>query len=188
MNNKLMGRILMTATLLAGAGIASAYTKPVVSGPRTDADITQSIVHEIRMYSQYSIWDDLNIRVANGQVTLSGAVNQPYKKHDIENIVRGVPGVTSMANDIKVLPLSSFDDRLRLQVARAIYGDPSFTRYAMEPLKPIHIIVDNGHVTLAGIVSNQADKDLAGLRASSAGLGFGPVVNSLQVEHPAGKK
>lgn len=188
MKNKFLGQILFTATLVAGMGIASAYTKPVVSGPRTDAEVIKGIVHEIRMYPQYSIWDDLNIRVANGQATITGAVNQPYKKSDIENIVRRVPGVTSLASEIKVLPLSSFDDRLRIQVARAIYGDPSFTRYAMQPLKPIHIIVANGHVTLAGVVANESDKNLAGLRASGAGLGFGPVVNDLQVETPAVKK
>src|SRR5262249_42459031 len=137
--NKFLGRILMTTTLLAGAGIASAYTKPTVSGPRTDAEIAKSIVHEIRMYPQYSIWDDVNIHVVNGQATVMGAVNQPYKKADIERLVRAVPGVTSLNSQVKVLPLSTFDDRLRIQVARAIYGDPSFTRYAMQPLAPIHI-------------------------------------------------
>src|SRR5262245_27816801 len=124
MKNKFMGKILMAAALVAGAGVASAYTKPAVTGPRTDAEIARGIVHEIRMYPQYSIWDDVNISVVNGQATITGAVNQPYKKADIERLVRGVPGVTSTASEIKVLPLSPFDDRLRIQVARAIYGDP----------------------------------------------------------------
>lgn len=184
MTNKFLGQFLLTATLLAGTGIASAYSKPAVTGPRGDAEIMQSIVHEIRMYPQYSIWDDVNIGVANGQATLTGAVNQPYKKSDIERIVQRVSGVTSVSSDLKVLPLSPFDDRLRMQVARAIYGFPAFTRYAMQPLPPIHIIVDNGHVTLTGVVANTGDKDLAGIRASGAGLGFGPVVNNLQVENP----
>ena len=113
MRNKFLGQIMLTATLIAGTGIASAYTKPVVSGPRTDAEITKSIVHEIRMYPQYSIWDDINIGVANGQVTVTGAVNQPYKKSDIENIVRHVPGVTSLASEIKVLPLNVPADTIR---------------------------------------------------------------------------
>jgi hyperosmotically inducible protein len=89
---------------------------------------------------------------------------------------------------MKVLPLSNFDDRLRLQVARAIYGSPTLSRYGMGALPSIHIIVDNGHVTLEGVVANDMDKQIAGMRASSAGLGFGPVVNNLRVENPKSKK
>ncbi len=140
------------------------------------------------MYPYYSIWDDIEFHVANGQVDLSGAVSQPFKKADIERLVKRVPGVTSVSDQLKVLPLSDFDNRLRLQVARAIYGDPIFTRYRLQAVGPIHIIVDNGHVTLTGWVNSDLEKQVAGMRAGSAGLGFGPVVNNLQVEHPAAKK
>jgi len=87
-----------------------------------------------------------------------------------------------------VLPLSPADDRLRQRIARAIYGDPSMTKYAIQPLKPIHILVENGHVTLAGVVGTEFDKEIAGVRASAAGMSFGPIVNNLQVEHPPAKK
>ena len=177
----------MTALLL-GAGVATASDKVNSNVPQSDADIARHVRHEILMYPYYTIWDDVNFRVNNGQVELLGAVNQPYKKSDIERLVRHVPGVTSLADELKVLPLSPNDDRLRLQVARAIYRDPSFTRYAVQAVPPIHIIVDNGHVMLTGIVSTQGEKDLAGIRASGAGLSFGPVVNNLEVEHPAPKK
>src|SRR5689334_5782907 len=140
-------QILMTVALLAGSGIASAYSKPATTGPRTDAEIAHSIVHEVRMYPQYSIWDDINIQVSNGQATLTGAVNQPYKKGDIERLAQRVPGVTSVRSEIKVLPLSPFDDQIRVRVARAIYGSASLNRYGMQPLPPIHILVDNGRVT-----------------------------------------
>jgi hyperosmotically inducible protein len=96
-----------------------------------------------------------------------------------------VPGVVGIQDDIRVLPLSNNDDRLRLQVARAIYRDPSMTRYAIQAVPPIHIIVENGHVTLEGTVATEFDKNMAGIRASGAGLSFGPVVNHLQVEQPA---
>jgi len=86
-----------------------------------------------------------------------------------------------------VLPLSRDDDRLRQRLARAIYGDTSMTKYAMEPLKPIHIIVENGHVTLTGFVATEFDKQIAGTRAATAGMSFGPIVNNLQVENPAKK-
>ncbi len=152
-----------------------------------DQAIAKRVTHEIRMYPNYSIWDDISFQVANGQVVLTGEVNQPYKKSDIGNVVKRIPGVVSVTNSLKIAPLSNFDDRLRVQVARAIYGDPSFTLYAMEAQPPVHILVDNGHVTLTGVVATQMQKQLAGMRAASAGLSFGPVVNNLQVEHPAKK-
>jgi len=154
----------------------------------TDADLAKQVRHEILMYSRYSIWDDVNFRVVNGAVEVTGEVNQPYKKSDLGKIVQRIPGVTSVTNELKVLPLSPNDDRLRLQVARAIYGDAAFLRYRTLAVPPIHIIVDNGHVTLTGVVNNALEKQIAGMRASSAGLSFGPVVNKLEVENPPAKK
>ena len=181
MKPRILNRLL-TAALLVGAGIAGAATKPA------DVSVERQILHEIRMYPNYSIWDDISFRVSdNGQVELFGAVNQPFKKSDIERLVKRVPGVTSVTDQIKVLPLSSFDDRLRLQVARAVYRDPVLNRYALQAVGPIHIIVENGHVTLAGTVSTEMEKNVAGIRANAAGLSFGSVTNNLQVEHPARK-
>ena len=140
------------------------------------------------MYSWYTIWDNVNVRVHNGNVELLGEVSQPYKKSDLGRIVAQAPGVASVTNSLKVLPLSSFDDRLRMQVASAVYRDPSLSRYALGTLPSIHIIVDNGHVSLEGVVMTDMDKQIAGMRASAAGLGFGPVVNNLQVENPKPKK
>ena len=176
---------LLAALAMAGGLLMAAPNQ--ASMPQSDSSIAQRITHEIRMYPQYGIWDDVNLQVANGQVVLSGEVNQPYKKSDIANIVKRVPGVTSVTNEIKVAPLSNFDDRLRIQVARAIYRDPSFTLYGMQAQPPIHILVNNGHVTLTGVVATDAQKQIAGIRAASAGLSFGPVVNNLRVEHPARK-
>ena len=181
MKPRILNRLLATA-LLVGAGVAGAATKPA------DVSVERQILHEIRMYPRYSIWDDVSFRVSNnGQVELFGAVNQPYKKADLERIVRGVPGVTSLTDQIKVLPLSPFDDRLRLQVARAIYSDPVLNRYALQSVGPIHIIVENGHVTLSGVVNNEMEKNVAGIRANGAGLSFGSVTNNLVVENPARK-
>ena len=140
------------------------------------------------MYSRYTMWDDVSFRVNNGHVELLGAVTQPYKKQELGKIVQSIPGVASLTNELKVLPLSSFDDRLRLQVARAIFRDPTLSRYAMGAVPSIHIIVDNGHVMLTGAVGTETEKQIAGIRASGAGLGFGPVVNNLSVDQPAKKK
>ena len=187
MKPTILGRFL-TATLLLASGVAGASTKNTPNVPQSDADVAKHVRHEILMYPYYSIFDDVSFRVENGQVELLGAVNQPYKKADLERLVRRVPGVTGIADEVKVLPLSNNDDRLRLQVARAIYRDPMFTRYAIQALPPIHIIVDNGRVTLTGVVSTQSEKDVAGIRASGAGLSFGPITNNLEVEHPSPKK
>jgi hyperosmotically inducible protein len=177
-------RLLVSLAMAGGLLMAEPHQVPT---PQSDTQIAARVTHEIRMYPRYSIWDDVNFQVANGQVVLSGEVNEPYKKSDIANIVKRVPGVTSVTNDLKVAPLSNFDNRLRIQVARAIYGDPSFTLYGMQAQPPIHILVNNGHVTLTGVVATEAQKQLAGIRAASAGLSFGPVVNNLRVERPARK-
>jgi len=181
MKTRMLGRFLMAAALLAGAAAAS-----TMGGAQSDSDIANNVRHEVLMYPHYSLWDDVAFRVVAGNVSLTGEVNQPFKKRDIERLVQKVPGVASVTNDIKVLPLSSMDDRLRLQVASAIYRDPILSGYAIAALPPIHIIVENGHVTLTGIVNSDMEKQIAGMRAASS-LSFGPITNNLVVEHPARK-
>jgi hyperosmotically inducible protein len=186
MKRGILGKVLMTAALVAGIAAASDKNSP--KAPLSGADLEKSVRHEILMYSNYTLWDDISFRVDNGHVSLLGEVSQPYKKSDVERIVQHIPGVASVTNEIKVLPVSMQDDRLRLQVARAIYRDPTLSRYAMGAIPSIHIIVDNGRVTLTGAVNNAMEKQIAGMRASAAGLSFGPVVNNLTVENPPAKK
>jgi osmotically-inducible protein OsmY len=176
----ILGQIVMGAALLAGTGAYAAATGPA-------PDVAKQIVHEVRMYPNYTIWDDVSFNVNGGNVVITGAVSQPFKKTDIERLVSRVPGVTSVTNRLEVLPLSNFDDRLRLQVARAIYSDPTLSRYGIQAVGPIHIIVDNGHVTLTGMVNSELEKNVAGMRAASAGLSFGSVTNNLQVENQVRK-
>jgi hyperosmotically inducible periplasmic protein len=185
MKRGILGKVLMTAALVA---VIAAASDKSAKAPLTGADLEKSVRHEILMYSNYTLWDDISFRVDNGHVSLLGEVSQPYKKSDVERIVQHIPGVASVTNEIKVLPLSMQDDRLRLQVARAIYRDPTLSRYAMGAIPSIHIIVDNGRVTLTGAVNNAMEKQIAGMRASAAGLSFGPVVNNLTVENPPAKK
>jgi hyperosmotically inducible periplasmic protein len=186
-NNVKMFRML--AALAIPTGIALAGSAPQAALPGSpDQVLANKVRHEIVMYPHYTIFDDIRFRVDQGNVELVGAVTQPYKKSDLGKIVQKIPGVTSVANDLKVLPLSSMDDRLRLQIANAIYRDPTISTLAFQALPPIHIIVDNGHVTLEGVVNNDMQKQIAGMRASSTGLSFGPVVNNLIVENPAPRK
>lgn len=178
---KSVGFILGTM-LLAGASFAKSGA-PVLTG---DAAITQKVTHEIRMYPYYSIWDDIKVNVSNGTVELTGDVSRPVKKSDLGRLVARVSGVTTVDNELNVAPLSPFDDRIRLQVARAIFHDPMLSQYSSEPIPSIHIIVANGHVRLEGIVRTQTEKEVAGIRAGSS-MSFGSVTNNLQVEQP-GKK
>lgn len=180
-----MKKFMKNLALVAAFSTGLAMAKAPVNVTYTDQELANKVTHEIRMYSWYSIWDNVNIRVTNGNVDLMGQVSQPYKKADLQRIIDRLPGVQSVTNDLEVLPLSRMDDQLRVQVARAIYRDAVLSRYAIQPVPPIHIIVDNGHVTLEGIVNTEMEKNVAGIRASGAGLSFGQVVNNLRVETPA---
>jgi hyperosmotically inducible protein len=169
------------------AGTALAAGKDSLAQPATDDAIAKQVRHVVLIYPYYSLWDQVGLFVHDGQVELNGAVTQPVKKTDLGKLVARIPGVTGVTNEIRVLPPSPMDDRLRRQVAHAIFGDSPLARYAAGVLPSIHIIVENGHVTLSGIVATGGDKNLAGIRARGAGLSFGEVVNNLEVKHPSKK-
>jgi hyperosmotically inducible protein len=97
-------------------------------------------------------------------------------------VVKSIEGVERVDNQIKVLPTSPMDDRVRIATYRAIYGQPPLDRYALQAVPPIHIIVENGRVTLEGVVATQADKDTANVRANTVS-GVFSVVNNLRVEN-----
>jgi hyperosmotically inducible periplasmic protein len=179
--------LALRAALLPGAALFGANSAPPAT-PQTDAGLAAAVARQIVMYPYYGVWDAVDLRIDSGHVALSGVVNQPFKKRDIESLVARIPGVAGVSSEIKVLPLSSFDDQLRLRLARAIYSDPALSRYAYMAQPPIHILVDNGHVTLVGVVNSETEKNIAGARASGAGLSFGPVTNHLVVENPPAKK
>ena len=151
------------------------------SGAKAQDRITREVRHELVMLPYYGVFDNLVYRVDGGTVTLMGQVTRPTLKSDAGNVVKGIEGVTRVDNQIQVLPLSPMDDGLRLAEYRAIYGHPGLDRYAMQAVPPIHIIVDNGKVTLEGVVATQSDKDTAGIRANTVS-GVFSVVNNLRVE------
>ena len=142
--------------------------------------ISREVRHELVMLPYYGVFDNLAYSVNGSQVTLYGQVTRPTLKSDAGNVVKRIEGVTSVNNQIQVLPLSDMDDRIRMAEYRAIYSEPSLNRYAMQAVPPIHIIVDNGKVTLVGVVGSQADKNLANIRANGV-PGVFSVTNDLQV-------
>ena len=128
-----------------------------------------------------TVFDSVAFNVdQNGTVTLTGEVTRPFMKDDAARAIQRVEGVEHVDNQIKVLPVSFFDARLRAQLYRSIYGYPTMQRYSLGTEGPIRIIVDNGHVTLIGQVDNQADKIIAGMQANSV-PGIFSVDNQLKV-------
>jgi hyperosmotically inducible protein len=136
---------------------------------RRDVRLADDIGRSIMSYGRLTIFDDINATVENGAVVLTGKVTMPFKKSDIEGRVAKIDGVRSVRNDITVLPVSPFDDSLRYRISRAIYSNPSFWNYASMANPPIHIIVEGGHVTLAGVVNSNVERMLAGSLAIGNG-------------------
>jgi len=108
----------------------------------------------------------IGLTVQNGVVTLSGNVHDYPSRNSALAIAETTPGVKDVVDNLEVAPTSGFDDDLRLRLYRAIYGDPVLQKYATDPQKPIRIVVENGHVTLYGVVNNEGDKNIAGIRAN----------------------
>jgi hyperosmotically inducible protein len=149
-------------------------------GSRPENVLAAKVRHELVMLPYYNVFDVLSYKVEGTTVTLMGAVTQPVLKADAGRAVKHVEGVQTVVNDIKVLPLSPFDNQIRRAEYRAIFGYASLYRYAMGTQPSIRIIVDNGHVTLVGVVNNEGDKNLANIRANGV-PGVFSVTNELQV-------
>ena len=136
----------------------------------SDADLADRVAAAVRGYVNFGIFDDISIEVDNRAVTLTGRVTMPFKKNDIEARVRHIDGVRSMTSRIEVLPVSITDSDLRQRLALAIYGNPAFRHYASMVTPPIHIVVENGRVTLTGAVFSNVEKVLAASLAQLPGV------------------
>ena len=169
--------IVVTLLSLATLGLTQDRDQP---SAKAQERIIKEVRHELLMLPYFGVFDYIAFKVDGYTVTLLGQVVRPSLKSDAENVVKRIEGVEKVTNQIEVLPPSPMDDRLRLELYRAIYGFPALEKYALGVQKPIRIIVKMGHVTLEGVVDNQADKDLAGLRANTV-PGIFSVNNNLQV-------
>jgi hyperosmotically inducible protein len=172
MRNKF--RALFFTILLAAPFMAlpdSAAARPQdEKKQRSEAKYREKLIKEVRhqlvMLPYYSVFDNLAYKVEGDTVTLYGQVTRPTLKSDAESAVKSIEGVASVVNNVEVLPLSPMDDQLRRAVYRAIYGESGLSRYSIQAVPSIHIIVKNGNVTLEGVVDSESDKNLANLRAS----------------------
>ena len=150
----------LAVLLLAAPALVEAST------PSNPPSLEQRVHHELVMLPYYNVFDNLAFTVSGDSVTLSGQVTDPVLKSDAGNAVKHIAGVKTVTNNIEVLPVSPMDWQIRRAELRAIYRFAVLGRYAMGSTPSIHIIVKNGHVTLDGVVDNEMDRNLAGIRAN----------------------
>jgi hyperosmotically inducible periplasmic protein len=154
--------ILVALMATSSLGVARAYQQE----PKA-RDLVKEVRHQLVLLPYYSVFDNLAYKVEGSKVILIGQTVRPTLKSDAEAAVKGIEGVSSVQNDIEVLPVSPMDDQLRRALYRSIYGDAALSRYGFQAVPSIHIIVKNGNATLEGVVDSEGDKNIAGLRANS---------------------
>lgn len=183
MRIKMLISTLVLALLPLGAMAQNSNSR--ANAPMSSSEmarITREVHHQLVLLPWYGVFDNLAYKVdPNGTVTLLGEVRQATLKKDAENAVKKIEGVEHVENQIKILPTSTMDDQIRLRTFHAIYGNSNLSRYAVLAVPTIHIIVDNGHVTLVGVVDSKTDKQIAGVQAKSVPNVFS-VNNDLRVE------
>lgn len=178
----LMVAVLMSAQLavLPNTPASPLHQSKNQNEPKSQQELTKEVRHVLVMLPYYSVFDNLGYRVEGDKVILEGQVVRGSLKSDAEAAVKSVAGVSSVVSNIEVLPPAPMDDQLRRALYRAIYGEPSLSRYGYASVASIHIIVKNGNVTLEGYVDNDADKNMANIRANGVPNVFS-VKNNLQV-------
>jgi hyperosmotically inducible periplasmic protein len=160
------------------------------AGEVSDQQLQQGIVKKLqydRVGYGTTAFNAISVNVQNGVVTLGGNAYGPVDADSAVSLASRYPGVQDVIDNIQVDPVSPMDNRIRMQVYRAVYGFPSLNKYAIDPAQPIRITVVNGNVTLNGVVLNKADKDAAGIRANSV-PGVFKVTNDLQVANGSNEK
>jgi hyperosmotically inducible protein len=164
----------------AGMGVASTHRKADPAVPNNQPlGLAEQVRHELAMLPYYGVFDDLSFTLKDSNtVVLSGQVVRPMLKHEAEAAVSQVPGISKVENNIETLPLSSFDNAIRLRTYWAIFSRSGFEKYAIQAHSPLRIIVKNGNITLEGVVANQFDKTIAYMAARSVPGAFS-VTNNL---------
>ncbi len=179
------GLAVLAAFLLVGPALADESVR-AVAAPQVDADIQSEVVDAVLGYVHYGVFDSIGVGVEDGVVTLTGSVLEPWHKDDLQKRVARLEGVREVKNQIRVQPASIFDDRLRVQLYRQIYGAGMFERFAMLTNPPIHIVVENGNITLTGLVNSRVEK--VALESIARGTLAFKVDNQVQVESEINKE
>jgi hyperosmotically inducible periplasmic protein len=171
--------------LVAALTIASSVTVAAAPTARDQEAFTPQMMKKVRSelvtLPYYGVFDNLAFQINGNVVTLSGQVTRPTTRKDAERRVRKIAGVGRVVNNIEVLPLSSFDDTIRVRTYRAVFRASSLYRYALGANPSIHIVVNRGRVTLEGVVANKMDSQLAYMAARGV-PGVFAVKNNLRVQ------
>jgi hyperosmotically inducible protein len=163
----MLKKLAASAALVIGLGTFG-LASPAAAADRENLQLFRDVQKQVLRYAHYTIFDSVNMQINDGGVvTLTGWVTMPYKRTDIERRVGRVDGVAKVVNNLKELPVSQFDNELRVRIARAIYSSPHFRGYGSMVNPPIHIIVEHGRVTLEGVVNNNVDRMIARSIASN---------------------
>jgi len=148
----------LIADTLKVDGVKEIISELTIGKAESDQKLAERIAEQMRRSTYFTVFDDVEIGVDNGVVTLSGYVTQPIKSEDLARRASHVDGVQEFANKLEVLPASLGDDRLRAIIANTIYRDPTFSNYAAQAIPPIHIIVRNSSVLLTGVVNSEVER------------------------------
>jgi len=162
--------------------VVADYGKNVTGGNSAEDKIAKEVRHELLMLPYYSLFDNLGYSVQGRTVTLTGTLTSQdsVSKPDAEKAVKRIEGVEKVVNNIQVLPPSPMDDRIRERTYHALARTGGLSKYFWEAAPSVHIIVQNGHVSLEGFVMNEADKNMAGIAAKTVPGAFS-VTNNLKV-------
>ena len=146
-----------------------------------DGALAQAVAEELAGEARYGVFDSVSVHAQGGVVTLTGYVTQSSKARELGERAARVPGVQEVVDKTRLISASPMDDELRIAIARGIYDDPVFFRYAMQPNPPIHVVVDRGRVTLTGVVSSELERTKAEVIARGVPGSFA-VESQLRIE------
>lgn len=179
--NTFKGKVLAIATALM-LSASAAVAAPATEQSSVQTQLAKKVRKELVTLPWYGVFDNLEYEIEGSTVTLYGQVVQPSTRKDAERRVAKLAGVERVVNNIEVLPLSSFDDNIRARTYRALFGlnSPLF-RYGRGVNPSVHIVVNGGHVTLEGVVSNEGDRRMAYILANGVS-GVFSVTNNLRAE------
>jgi len=172
--------IALAAMVVIAASVAQAAPSTSVENGNFDR-VAKQVRHELVTLPYYGVFDNLSYQINGDTVTLYGQTVRPTTRTDAARRVARIAGVSRVVNNIEVLPLSSFDDSIRARTYRSVFNTAGLYRYALGANPSLHIVVNNGHVALEGVVANEGDRRLAYIAAMQV-PGVFSVKNNLRTD------
>ena len=173
--------VTMMAALVIGAFSAGGALAAVTPEGPSQGRIAKQVRHELVTLPYYGVFDNLEYKVDGDSVQLYGQVVHATTRSDAAARVARIAGVSRVVNNIQVLPLSSMDNSIRIRTFRSIARMGGLNRYLMGVNPSIHIVVNRGRITLEGVVSSNADRQLAYMAANQVS-GVFSVTNNLRLD------